>query len=92
MSLHDEVISAIAEYHSIPRRKITVHSSLMNDLGIVGDDAEDLIRMLEDRFSVDLSDVQLSRYFHGESPFAFDSKEELIVGQLVELIASKQAK
>jgi hypothetical protein len=64
----------------------------MNDLGIIGDDADDMIQMLENKFCVDLSDIDISRYFHGESAFAMGSKEELTVGQIAELIYQRRSK
>ena len=92
MALIDEVIVAIARFHSIPRHKISGHSSLMNDLGIVGDDADETFEMLESESGVDFSDLDLSRYFHGESIIAFGKKEALTIAQVTAMIAEKQSK
>lgn len=92
MALIDDVIAAIAGFRRIPIHKISGHSSLMNDLGIVGDDAVETFEMLEREFSVDFSDLDLSRYFHGEGIIAFGKKEELTVAQVTAMIAKKQSK
>lgn len=41
-------------------------TDLVQDLGIDGDDADELFDEISAKFNVDLSDFQLRRYFHSE--------------------------
>jgi acyl carrier protein len=92
MATVDEVIRAISEFCAVPKHKISERTSLLYDLGIDGDDADDLMTMLEKRFSVDLSDLDLSRYFRGEGIFSGGKKEEMTVAQLTEIISKRRVK
>ena len=49
----DDFIAFIREHQSISRKKTIVESSLLeSDLGITGDDGEELIQAIQDRYSV----------------------------------------
>jgi hypothetical protein len=54
-TLHQEIIEWIAVSARVSKEKLTPETSLLSDLGIAGDDAEELLQVYGKRFYVDLS-------------------------------------
>lgn len=50
--------------------EVRPESSLLQDLGITGGDAEELIKEFAQTFSVDMSSFRFQRYFTGEPTFS----------------------
>jgi acyl carrier protein len=71
--------------HEIP---ITKETSLENDLGVTGDDGEDLIIEFGRKYNVNITNFLFTKYFYPE-PLASSALEEikaLTVGDLVKAI------
>ena len=56
----------ISKYWSIPVNKLNRETKLEDDLGITGDDAVDFFDKFSKEFNVDLSALDLQRYFESE--------------------------
>ncbi|MGG6265532.1 DUF1493 family protein [Leptolyngbya sp. AN03gr2] len=61
-----EVKALIAEYTGVEVTMLSLETSLVEDLGVDGDDATDLLEALSREFQVDLSDLNVSDYFNAE--------------------------
>lgn len=63
---------------------IDEHSRIEDDLGITGEDAEELIRAISSRFCIDIEFFNFEKYFYAEpSVFISEScKDVLTVGHL----------
>lgn len=61
--LEHQVKDFIARYCAVPDLKLSLQTRLVEDLGLVGDDAADLITAYAETFSVDQSDFAFDRYF-----------------------------
>jgi len=70
---------------AIKRSKISLESLISRDLGIDGDDADDLIKFLEEKTGARI-DIDLSKYFHGEGVISFRKAKDISVGDLAKLI------
>lgn len=62
----EEVRAIIADYTGIDRARIAMRSDLYNDLGIAGDDADDLFAVFDDAFAVDWTGLDLGVHFGNE--------------------------
>jgi hypothetical protein len=62
----EEMIAFVAAETSIPQGKISASSRLYHDLGICGDDADELMQLFAKRFSVDMSAFEFHEYFEDE--------------------------
>lgn len=76
-------------------KKIDMQTTLSNDLGIEGDDAVIFFEKFDSEFKIDLTGLDLNKYFHGEgfNPFSLilnlffrKNKYPLKVGDLVHSI------
>ena len=64
--------------------EISLDSQLREDLNLDGDDAEELLVQLRDRFNIDFSGINFRRHFAGETSvwwFGFIEWIERLVGQ-----------
>lgn len=62
----NQVKSFIAEQTGCNKEIITLTTTLGNDLGVDGDDADDFFDAFSRKFRVDLSSLQLDRHFGPE--------------------------
>jgi hypothetical protein len=62
-----EIQNFVAGYLNVAPGNIDVNRRLVEDLNIVGDDAEDLIREYAEKFKVDMSEFDFEFYFPTES-------------------------
>jgi acyl carrier protein len=58
-----QVIGLVANQTGLPPAKIAPTSRLREDLGVDGDDAEELLEAIRDEFGVDFADFKLARFF-----------------------------
>ena len=56
----------ISKYWSVPVDKLNRDTKIEDDLGITGDDAIEFFDKFSKEFSIDLSDLDLHRYFESE--------------------------
>ena len=61
-----EIQSFISKYWSIPISKLNSNAKLEDDLDIIGDDAVEFFNKFAIEFKVDLSDLDLKKYFESE--------------------------
>ena len=66
--LSDDIIKFISDFSGVKCQKITINTTLLGDLGIDGEDAENLMLEYSKKFSVDLSEFVFNRYFNNEFP------------------------
>lgn len=65
----DKVISFLSQQLSIPMHKLNENYCLSYDLGVVGDDAVELIEEYSKKFNVDISEFTIEEYFLSEEIF-----------------------
>jgi acyl carrier protein len=61
-----EVVSFVAEQVGVPKHRVRIYTTLVGDLRVHGDDAEDLMVEFARRFKVDLAEFDLGRHFEPE--------------------------
>ncbi|HVY74263.1 MAG TPA: DUF1493 family protein [Puia sp.] len=67
MTNETEIIKIfISKYWNIPINGLNQETKLEDDLGITGDDAVDFFDKFSKGFNIDLSGLNLRRYFEGE--------------------------
>jgi acyl carrier protein len=59
----------VANELAVPATRVTPMTRLAEDLGVDGDDADDLIRRFSKEFAVDMSRFDFARFFGPESAF-----------------------
>lgn len=88
---HNAVVGLIAEFTGYDSSWIQGSTRLMEDLGVDGDDAAELLQEFASRFKVDLSRFEFQRHFGPEAgwnPIA--AAYYLVVGSELEPISVKQ--
>ena len=65
---HNDMIKFLSTFCSVNQKKITMMTSLRDDLGVDGEDAEELMLAYSKKFNVDLSNFKFDRYFCSEYP------------------------
>lgn len=65
-SLPHQVACFVAEEAGYPLRKIKAETTLLGDIGIDGDDADEFFEAYAKRFHVDLTGIDLSHHFQSE--------------------------
>lgn len=66
----ENVINFISEFTKIKKEKIKENSCILFDLGVAGDDGEDLIIAFSREFSVDISEFDCESHFGKEGIFS----------------------
>jgi hypothetical protein len=73
MERHGDVESAVLEFvirtRGARRNRLTLDTTLLGDLGVDGDDADDFFVKFAEEFHVSLSALNLSKHFGGEGCF-----------------------
>lgn len=82
--LSERVFHLIAEQTGIPVERVQLKSSLLNDLGVDGDDAVELLESLAVTFGIDFSNFRFRDYFGAEG---FD-----ILSWFVDLVLGRRPK
>ena len=66
----ERIIACVAKMTGASRSALGPDTDLYRDLGVTGDDAEELLRVLADEHALDLTDIRFNRHFTSEaSPF-----------------------
>ncbi|WP_291208164.1 DUF1493 family protein [Dyadobacter sp.] len=91
--MHNKVLQFLEEVASVDIRDLDVDSSIELDLGITGDDADELIYSFAERFRVDISGFDIDKYFHSEpSIFSFRIESEKMRFSIKDLIVAAGTK
>jgi acyl carrier protein len=64
--MEKRVIDFIVSHLSRKREKITLRADLREDLGVDGDDGIEFIEAFSEEFNVDISSVEINKYFGPE--------------------------
>lgn len=64
--LSGQVVKFLAEFTGRPVHRMTVASRIVEDLGVAGDDGDELMRQFAEKFNVDLSGFGKWNQFGGE--------------------------
>jgi hypothetical protein len=96
-SVFEQIVGLISRRAGIPAVNIRLDSRLLHDLGITGDDAEELLDEFASRFEVEMEGFSFDEYFTGEPSVLhflwvlgvrkkpiWEDKKELTVSELVE--------
>ncbi len=67
-SISDELLSL---FPFVKKENLTKSARLEEDLGIYGDDAEELMLKFSDKFNINIGELDLSKYFTRETAFYF---------------------
>lgn len=67
--LTENVCIFLSDYLRLARKSVSINSRLLQDLGVDGDDAADVLAAFSKKFNVDLSGLELSRHFGPEASF-----------------------
>ena len=70
--LKDWIIEMVAEKAPDQLREISLASRLFHDLGITGDDADELLTDYVDAFQVHMTGFKFTDYFTSEPPSIFE--------------------
>src|SRR5262245_9354472 len=62
----DDVATLVAHETGAARSSLRPETRLLHDLGVYGDDVDELLQALSERFGVDFSEFRFDRYFYGE--------------------------
>ena len=63
----EQIVEFTREYLGAKTASLTTSTRLLEDLGLVGDDAEEYLLAFAKKFGVDLSDLEFDRYFPDEA-------------------------
>ena len=95
----NRIIEIIAKTSAHDPHSIKLESRLLHDLGVYGDDADDVLLALQNEFQVDLSRFTFVNYFFSEGPVGIlpewlyrrvaERKLPLTVARLVEVALSE---
>lgn len=72
--INGEVVAFLAEFLRVPVETLGAETTLVDDLGVDGDDGRDLMEAFATRFNVDLASFSASEHFGPEAgwnPLAF---------------------
>lgn len=93
MNNYDQkLISFISEQSGVRENQVNYDSVIEDDLGVTGEDAEELIIQFSKIFKVNIDNFSVNKYFYPE-PFLFSSaspkpKYHLTIGHLAKAITS----
>lgn len=85
-----EFMDFIRQFSGVQNLPITRNTLVENDLGVTGDDAEELIITIAEKYCVAITEFNFSKYFHPE-PSVFNTGlnrniEPLTIGHLEKAI------
>ncbi len=67
--LESDVIEIVAEESGRQKSQVSLDSTLLDDLGVDGDDAWELLERLHERYKVNFSEFEFMRHFRNEPCF-----------------------
>ena len=80
-TIRDEVVGMVAAAAALEPGAIQPEMRLLHDLGLFGDDAEELLASIQARFRIDLTQFEFDRYFYGEPHlFAWAALRSNVIG------------
>jgi acyl carrier protein len=65
-NLREQIVLLISKQTGVPPNRILLTTRLLQDLGLDGDDAEELLLAFAKAFDVDMTSLVFSRHFRGE--------------------------
>ncbi len=71
----EDILALIAEEIGVKPARLVPSADLETDLGVTGDDIEELFLALGDRFGVDWTGFEFHRYFSEEGTFLWPFRE-----------------
>ena len=75
--IDEQLLAILVKKSGLDKSSIQREFTIEEDLGITGEDAEELIREISYKFKVDISNFQFSKYFYDE-PSIFTNQREVI--------------
>lgn len=86
--IRHQVIELLADLRNYPSDEIDLVTSIIDDLGVAGDDADDLFLAFDERFGIDSSKLDYKKYFGSEGMWPWEAALALwfIVWGLLRLI------
>ena len=84
--IQTDIENVLVDKFAIKRSKIKPESLISRDLGIDGDDADELIDFIEKRVGKKIN-IDLSKYFHEEGIISLRKVTDINVSQLAELVS-----
>jgi hypothetical protein len=96
-SVFEQIVALISRRTGIPAAEVRLNARLLHDLGITGDDAEELLDEFAGLFEVDMEEFSFDEYFTDEPSVLhlcwvlgvkkrpiWENKKELTVSELLE--------
>jgi acyl carrier protein len=65
-SIDERIVRLVAKMTGLQMKKLTMESRLLQDLGVDGDDADELINAYAEEFGVDMASFRFSTHFRSE--------------------------
>jgi acyl carrier protein len=65
------ILAFVAEETATSPERISLETSLQKDIGVDGDDAEELMEKFSETFQVDMKEFQIDKYFYPEHYLVF---------------------
>jgi len=92
MTSFEDLVLFIRNEISEFQKQITREKLIEDDLGVTGDEADELIISFSQSFFVDIIDFNFSKYFYSEPPSFFDTEKRhrLTIGDLEKAIELKK--
>lgn len=86
----DQLIELVSRKSGINKEKINMETSIEQDLGVTGEDAEELIKEISKKFKVNIDDFVFAKYFNNEPSILTVYREvvPLTVGDLIQAISN----
>jgi hypothetical protein len=64
--VREQVFEFVTDYWSVDRSRLNDNTTLFGDLGIGGDDGDEILHAYSQRFNVDMSGCEVRRHFGSE--------------------------
>ena len=65
-SFDEKILRLVAKKTGLQFEKLTMESRLLQDLGVDGDDADELLTVFAEEFHVDMTSFRFSKHFRSE--------------------------
>ena len=70
--IEQQVIELLAEVRYYPKEKIGMNTSIIDDLGVAGDDADELFLAFDKKFGTDSRNLDFKRFFGNEGMYPWE--------------------
>ncbi len=86
----EQLIELVSCKSGVNRRDINIETSIEQDLGVTGEDAEELIKEISKKFNVNIDDFVFAKYFNDEPSILTVYRQiiPLTVGDLIQAISN----